>query len=74
MNREVWTYAYRLYQAYTQKLQESRGEAMESIFIALCREIEPYRNDPEAWVLLNGTYSMLEETARKLFTKQFFCE
>ena len=70
MNREIWAFAYRLYQAYAKMLMESGGEAVEQIFLALCREIEPYKDDPEAMALLNGTYAMLE----KLFTKQFFCE
>lgn len=69
MNRELWAYAYRLYQAYTKMLQESGQEAAPAVFVALCREIEGYKVDPEAWALLSGVYAMLEETARKLFTK-----
>lgn len=74
INRELWSFAYRLYQAYAKMLQESKREAAPALFVALCREIECYKDDPEAWALLSGVYSMLEELARKLFTKQFFCE
>lgn len=74
MKRELWGHAYRLYQAYAKMLQESKQEAAPALFVAFCREIECYKEDPEAWALLSGVYSMLEELARKLFTKQFFCE
>ena len=65
MNRELWAYAYRLYQAYAKMLQEISQETAPAVFVALCREIEGHKADLEAWSLLSGVYAMLEALQEK---------
>ena len=65
MNREIWAYAYRLYQDYSKKLQESDAGNCASVFSSLCRVIDGYRENPEAWALMSGVYAMLEAQTTK---------
>lgn len=64
MDRDLWSYAYRLYQKYERRIIESPPGNEAPVFIDLAREIQG-RTDPEEKALLSGVYAMLEAVQDK---------
>lgn len=64
MDRDLWSYAYRLYQKYERRIIESPPGSEAPAFIDLARELSG-RTDPEEKALLSGVYAMLEAVQDK---------